>query len=171
MKSEKRMAPSSRQAGIYKRLLVPLDGSRRSESALPHAIMLAAALQSEIVLFRVVEQVRISPDAAGHEGPGVARRMYEQAVKSEGIKLAAARRYLERHAKSVTAKGVSISVAAAIGKPSDQILEYCRANLVDLVVMTTRGRGRFKRLFLGSVAEAIVRSPIVPVLVITSPTS
>lgn len=166
MSSVKRSAPSSTRVGTYSKLLVPLDGSRLSESAIPHAAMLALALKSEVVLFRVVEQVSVGAALTGHEGPETVRKVVEQAVKSEGLKTAAAGQYLERHARNYAAHGVKVTVATAVGKPRDQILAYCKANQVDLVVMTTRGRSGLKRLVLGSVAEAVVRSPVVPVLVI-----
>jgi nucleotide-binding universal stress UspA family protein len=130
-------------------------------------MMLAVAFSSELVLFRVIERVRLGAELAGHEGPDVARRLQDEAVKSEEQKLGAARRYLLRHARTAGEAGINVTTSQVVGSPVDAILDYCRDNDVDLVVMTTRGRSGLKRLILGSVAEAVVRSPVVPVLVIS----
>jgi hypothetical protein len=81
---------------------------------------------------------------------------------------AEARQYLERTAERIRKSGLKVSVAVAVGTPVDVILTASRANGADLIAMTTHGRSGLNRWILGSVADAVVRSGGVPVLVIRS---
>lgn len=59
-------------------------------------------------------------------------------------------------------------VAARVGKPSEEILQYARENQNDLILMGTHGRTGLKRIWLGSVAERVVRMAPCPVMVVPS---
>lgn len=153
---------------MYKKLLVPLDGSRLGNKAITHASEVAQKFGSTVTLLQVVKPV--SPislgEPVGVDGSYAAEIMLETAAVQEKRNLESARRYLKQQLKKLTAKGINGSYDIVIGSPSEAIIKYCKKNKIDLVVMTTHGRSGIKRAFMGSVAEAVIRDKGVPVLAI-----
>jgi nucleotide-binding universal stress UspA family protein len=145
------------EATPFRSILVPLDGSPTAELALPLAIALAQRLRSKIRL-ALVHQTFIAPVYAGTE------KLYtsiELAVrKSEREYLRGwADRIRESSKRPVAAVTLTGSIAPALE-------QYVRDNSVDLVVMATHGRGPLRRAWLGSVADHLVRSLEIPVLLV-----
>ena len=157
---------------MFTKILVPLDGSRMSAKSLPYAIDVAKKFNAEIILLQVVE--RVNPIIPTGSDVALAGSSYviDIAVKAARIeeqkKLSHARTYLRAKLKQLIADGIKASFNVSIGEPSETILNYCRKNKVDLVVMTTSGKTGLKRAILGSVADKIIRDPRFPVLVIRS---
>jgi nucleotide-binding universal stress UspA family protein len=147
--------------------MVPLDGSRRAELALAHAVSLQDRYGAELTLLRVVAPpsrlLEHSPPPADEAGavPGV--RPVTQAERHRSD------RYLDRAARRLRNGARRIAHATAEGAPADAIVDYARALGADLIVLTSRGRGGWRRLLLGSVAEAVLRSAPCPVLVVRDP--
>jgi nucleotide-binding universal stress UspA family protein len=140
---------------MYKRVLLPLDGSPLAEQALPHAIAQARYAEAELILLRVVEPF------AQARGLSVAdlERIREQ---TEGW----SRESLGRIAADVQQQGVPVQTAMVEGRPHVAIAEYAESNQVDLIVMSTRGQSGLSRWFMGSVADRVVRGATVPVLLV-----
>jgi nucleotide-binding universal stress UspA family protein len=133
---------------VYRTLLVPLDGSSFAEQALPIAIEIAQAAQADIRLVLVHH-----PGPRGTKARLAAReaeRNYLQHIATRGNELTGTR---------LTAVTLTGAVVAALRDHID------RAG-IDLVVMTTHGRGTLERAWLGSVADALVRTVDVPILLI-----
>ena len=95
---------------MYKKILVPLDGSALAEKALKHAHTLARSLHAEIVLFRVVVFITQDFDVIPMEG----------AVSDEAI--ADAKRYLERAAGDLRRLGIKVSTRVKSGRVADMII-------------------------------------------------
>ena len=140
--------------GMYKRILLPLDGSALAEQALPHAIAHAERFGSEMVLIRVLEPLQ------DHTMLRTAGKRAERLTSD------LAREYLERLAASVEESGVAVQVAVIEGRPYVEIVKFAEANQVDLIVMTTRGQSGISRWLLGSVADRVARGATVPVLLV-----
>jgi nucleotide-binding universal stress UspA family protein len=142
---------------MYKRILLPLDGSALAEQALIHAVAQAKHFQAELILLKVLEplakNVNISIDAA--------RRAEEE---SHGM----ASDYLESVAAGSRKGGVSVRVITADGKPHEQIVSCAEAEQVDLIVICTRGHSGLTRWLMGSVADRVVRGASVPVLLVSA---
>lgn len=136
----------------YTSLMVPLDGSALSEQALPVAEHLARELELDIVLTR----------AAKTEGiyPYVGTRGLEIAIEKEGVS------YLQDIGEGLEDKGLNVSWELLRGTPTGALMEFAQKMPQDMIVMTTHGRSGIRRLLLGSVAEALVRSSGDPVLLI-----
>jgi nucleotide-binding universal stress UspA family protein len=140
---------------MYKRVLVPLDGSQLAESILPFVEQVAGPLQAEVVLLAVIE----SPSAgevlasAGVVSPD-AWRLRELEVKQ----------YLADVERRLGAKGIRVERRLQIGRAADEILATVPEARIDLIAMTTHGRSAIARLLFGSVAEAVLRASPVPVL-------
>jgi len=139
---------------MYKRILLPLDGSALAEQALPHAIIQAERCQAELVLLKVLEPLQIH---------GLVKPSIEW-VEENTTTLA--REYLERIAAKVKADGIPVQVTTIKGHTPVEIVRFAEANEVDLIVMCTRGHSGFSRWLLGSVADRVVRGASVPVLLV-----
>ena len=140
---------------MYKRVLLPLDGSPLAEQALPHAIAQARYAEAESILLRVVEPF------AQARGLSVADLERIRQQPEDG-----SREYLGRLAADVQQQGVLAQTATVEGRPHVAIAEYAESNQVDLIVMSTRGQSGLSRWFMGSVADRVVRGATVPVLLV-----
>lgn len=125
---------------MYKRILVPLDGSELAETAIPYAELMAGQLESEIDLITITD----------FDLPGAIRLESEE--------------YLDN--LPVNAENVYSEVL--VGFPGECIPDYALRNNIDLIVMTTHGRSGISRWALGSVADKVIASTSCPVLLIRS---
>jgi nucleotide-binding universal stress UspA family protein len=148
---------------MYKKILVPLDGSKISEGSLPHvkAIALGCSVP-EVVLFMVVEPL-LNPEAAVDVQAG--RELIAQVEKENKAKDLA---YIDGVSDSLKKEGISAVAVLQDGKPAEEILAYAGKNGVDLIIMNTHGRSGVSRWILGSVAERVVRHSPVPVLMVSA---
>ncbi len=140
---------------MYKRVLLPLDGSPLAEQALPHAIGQARHSQAELFLLRVIESY--------DRGTGLSLAAHERLKKQAATW---AREYLERIAADVQQQGIRVQVVIVEGRPHTQIAEFAEGNQVDLIVISARGKSGLSRWLMGSVADRIVRGATVPVLLV-----
>ncbi len=138
---------------MYKRILVPLDGSELAEESLTYAKELASRLDLEVVLLHVA-----SP-AASDSLP-----MYRAYVEhaAEILKLEAAE---VRKKVGPGPEGESVQVKGEVieGYPADEILRYAGDHEIDLILMVTHGRSGIRRWLLGSVADKVLQASWLPV--------
>lgn len=133
---------------MYRRILVPLDGSKLAERALPAAEELARLMQAPLHLVRVIDPAQWDLSANG-------------ADEAEGL---AADSYLERMTQREVEQGIGARGEVRYGNTVREIVSTTQPG--DLMVMSTHGRGGLARWFLGSVAEAVIRHAPVPLLLI-----
>ena len=128
-----------------KKILVPLDGSDLAEEALDTALALAAAHGAELHLVCVVSNV-----------PWI------EEEKAKALE------YLDRTADKVSSdsRGVSVTTHVRVGRASPAVRKVAEELEVDLLVLTTHGRGTFKRSWLGSTADHLIREVEQPLLVL-----
>lgn len=143
---------------MFKRIIVPLDGSARAEHAIPVAARIARASGASIVLVRVVTAPMNYRRPLGVP-PDVAR----EAIDAE---LNEVKRYLEGIARSGTLAGILIKTKALAGPDAPTLLAAAESLHADLIVMCSHGYTGFKRWILGSVAQKIARHSPVPVLIL-----
>lgn len=148
------------EAATFTRILVATDFSSASDAALQHARLLAAQFGSGLHLLHVIEEPVLGGPFGGapdvYVGPDLAE------IRSAQLKAAH-----ERLAQQVTPTDRSrfhATTEVMLGKVADTIARYADVNGFDLVVMGTRGRGGVAHLFMGSVAEHVVRTARCPVL-------
>jgi nucleotide-binding universal stress UspA family protein len=142
---------------MYKRLLVPLDGSTLAESALVHARLLAQQFKCELLLLRVV----VSPYAIA--APDLILAGYDAGNESF-VEAAAA--YLRTVADTLQAEGLVVSVHTCEGPVAESILEHAAEHRADMIIMSTHGRGGVSRWVYGSVADRVLQAAACPVLLI-----
>jgi nucleotide-binding universal stress UspA family protein len=142
---------------MYKRILVPLDGSARAERSIPVAAHIARATDGTVILVRIATlPFTYSP----YLGSATYADEVIEADMSE------VQTYLNALANSEPLTGVKTITKAILGSPAQEILATAKSLNVDLIVMTSQGRTGMKRWMLGSVAQKIARNSAVPVLVL-----
>ena len=124
-------------AGGLAQILIPLDGSETSEAVIPIAARLAGPFDLGIQLLHVVE--RPSPEAE-------------------------AEAYLAEVARRLEARGLRVGVSVRGGSPAEVIPAFAAETKCGLIAMSTHGRSGLERLFMGSVAERVLKAVTVPVL-------
>jgi Ala-tRNA(Pro) deacylase len=150
---------------MFRRIVVPLDGSPLAETILPHVRRLAADSSLEVLLLAVAPLPpptqmagRLRERAEQREEPGV---YLDQIVADEEHELG---RYLTEQARQLTTGGVSVRTRVCVGDPAPEIVRCAREEQADAVAMSTHGRTGLDRLLHGSVAEAVLRTASLPVL-------
>jgi nucleotide-binding universal stress UspA family protein len=142
---------------MIRTIMVPLDGSEFAERALPIATELARWVGASLRLV-TVHDIGHTPLPVSAETLTIAeieRQTQEQASQ-----------YLRRMADEASAGGVPVTHALRIGYPATALIEDADDENVDLIVMTTHGRGGISRLWLGSVADRLSRQADCPVLLL-----
>jgi nucleotide-binding universal stress UspA family protein len=148
-------------------LLVTLDGSELAEQILGPAAALAALMQAEVSLLRVVDSVVAALEAKVGENrvSGLSPTLREQLQSLKEEETADVRARLERVAEGLRSQSLRVAVrVAGSPHPAEAILAEATRLGVDLIALATQGRGGIGRLVLGSVADKVVRAAAVPVL-------
>lgn len=144
---------------MFKRILVPLDGSVRAERAIPIAARVARAYQSSVVLLQVVEDIR-------KYGMYLPQYPFSVRQEFEADILAEATSYLKATTQGSDLVGIATETKALSGLAASTILHMAESQASDLIILCSRGRTGVTRWMLGSVAQKVVRQSPVPVLVL-----
>lgn len=165
------------------KVLVTLDGSSFSEAALETALKMAQPAAAEVHLLTVGEPPPLPPASHRREQPGSMRdpmsdilvpeyiptphhkepvETYDQTIERAERELL---QYLQ--SKAVLFKGLPVKFKVAISKDAaEEIINYAKAEGVDLIVMATHGRSGLAAVVQGSVAREVVRSAPCPVTLV-----
>jgi nucleotide-binding universal stress UspA family protein len=136
---------------MYKRVLVPLDGSPVAESIISFILDIAGPLDMEVILFRAVEPI-----------PPPAMEAYVDAETVE-LRSTDAQEYLAAIAAELRSKAVRVDSRVRWGHAADEIVATARETGADLIAMSTHGRSGLGRVIFGSVAQAVLRQAETPV--------
>ena len=146
---------------MYRRILVPLDGSATSMRGLREAIRVASAQNARLRLLNVIDDTLLVPAA------------YSNPIGDLGSVIdslaASGRKALDLGRKRAQKSGVQVEeaqVRSGLHAVSDVILDQAAQWGADLLVMGTHGRRGVRRLMLGSDAERVLREAPVPVLMV-----
>src|SRR5262245_14523996 len=149
--------PTEEVQAMYRKILVPLDGSTFAEHALPYALTIARRCGAQIRL------VTVSTPLAEAYVEG----LYFSPVELEQEISTRHRDYLEATAKRLREKTeVAVVTEVKHGEVSPALADYAARGEADLVVMATHGRGAIGRFWLGSVADEMIRQTSVPLLLV-----
>jgi nucleotide-binding universal stress UspA family protein len=140
---------------LFTNILVPIDGSDNSYRALDAALLLSEKLGSNISVIHVMEEVPIT-----HIGSEKILNELLEAYKKENQDI------LLKCSEIANQKGLTIKTFLLQGNPASVILDYNKKKKFDLVIMGSRGLGKFKELILGSVSSKIVHHSPCAVLLI-----
>lgn len=143
---------------MFKRILVPLDGSALAERAVPVAAQLARASGGSILLVGVVTApVEYGPSLVPASGSGWGEEQTQLKEMSA---------YLQKTASSPLLQGGTVEVQAMAERVGPAILAAERTYQADLIVMSSHGYTGVKRWMLGSIAQKVARHSSIPVLVL-----
>jgi len=150
---------------MYNHIIVPLDGSELAECVLPHVEALAKGCEIRNITFvRAVERIRSVGDDSFL--PEDIWQRYETENR------AAAEQYFNQVISKLDLGAGSVKTEVIIteeGLVADSIAEYAQNNDIDLIVVATHGRSGISRWVMGSVADRVLRSACVPVLMVRAP--
>jgi nucleotide-binding universal stress UspA family protein len=144
---------------MYRRILVPLDGSNRAEAILPHVENLAQRYGAQVVLLQVVEVPRLilteSMDLATYQDV-LAQRAED------------GRAYLATIQQDLARKGIQARTIIAHAPVVNAIIDTAQEEAVDLIALASHGRTGLSRVFYGSVAAGVLHRIDRPLLLIRS---
>ena len=150
---------------MYNKILVPLDGSKLAECVLPHVETLAKGCEvKEVEFVRVFEPVYIPTS-----GEFVLSEKDRDRLDAEYK--AAAEKYIQDVIKNAHTNGVKASGAVINRKNgvAEDLADYAKKSGADTIVIATHGRSGPSKWVWGSVADRILRSSCVPVLMVRAP--
>lgn len=156
---------------MYQKIMAPLDGSELAECVLPHVESVAKGCGAPNVIFvRVVDPVQL-PVGTQSDGGDIfteadaKRGRMEEDARRES----AAKDYLDQLVSRTKYEGVNLRTDVIVGKVAESLAEYAEKNGVDLIIIATHGRSGISRWAWGSVADRVLRSSCVPVLMVRAP--
>ena len=134
---------------MFKKILVPLDGSKLAEGIVPRVEWLAKIHDGEVTLLRV---------ALAHMFPGTDPVEHQVKVVRE------AEEYLAKVEANLKGVGVRVNSVVRYGHDAQEIVDHARDRGFDLIAMSTHGRTGLAQFVLGSVASKVIHTSTVPIL-------
>jgi nucleotide-binding universal stress UspA family protein len=152
---------------MFSKVLVPLDGSKVGEAALPvieqMVSKLAVGTKVEVIIIGVITLLRhwvvvgeaSAPVSYTEEELNLIKKRVED--------------YLGRTGESLKTQGVTISTIVSTGNAADEIIKAAEQTGADLIAMSTHGRSGWKRLAFGSITDKVMHHSSIPVLMVRAP--
>ncbi len=152
---------TSETVSKFKRILLPLDGSKHGEAALSYAESLAITTKAEVILLQVVtppHDIILAEDYTPHLS-----RISDEYIEHAS---AAARNYLDTIKERLMGLKIAVHCVVVTGHPAESIINYAQENNIDLIAMSTHGRSGISRWLVGSVADKVLHTTDRPVLLV-----
>jgi nucleotide-binding universal stress UspA family protein len=152
---------------MEQRILIPLDGSKVGETALPCVKDLVSKLlpgsKVEITLLQVVSSLThyIVAGEAGVQVPYTEKEIEQIKKKALG--------YLENTSESLKSTGATVKIMVRIGSPADEIIRIADETDASLIAMSTHGRSGISRWAFGSISDRVLRGATKPILLVRAP--
>lgn len=140
---------------MFERILVPLDGSQLAECVLPHAVAMARAFQSRLLLLQAVDSPQADADPVRTVDP-----LHWQIYKTE------ARAYLAAIAGRLQEAGLVAEEHVLEGQSAESIVRFARDRDVDLVLLSSHGLSGLSRWNVSSVAQKVIFQVSKPVMIV-----
>ena len=152
---------------MFSKVLVPLDGSKVGEAAIPVIEQLinklAAGTKVEVILIGVVTLLRHWV-VVGEASAPVSYTEEELNVIKQKVE-----DYLVKTGESLKKKGVTVRTIVSTGNAVDEIIKAADDTGADLIAMSTHGRSGLRRLAFGSITDKVLQHSSVPVLTVRAP--
>ena len=147
---------------MYKKIMVPLDGSELAECVLPHVEAFIKGFNiSNVTLVRVVEPEK------PYVGDVTIKPEILEARELEMISFA--KDYLSQIVSRLKYEGTALHAEVIVGRVTESLVDYTEKNDIDLILIATHGRSGVTRWVRGSVADKILRFSNVPILMVRAP--
>lgn len=152
---------------MFERVLVPLDGSKVGEAALPVIKQLIAKcppdVKVEVTLLGVITLLRHWVVVGEASAPVSYTEDELKLIKDRVMN------YLENTGESIQIPGITINKIVSSGNAAEEILKAADELNADLIAMSTHGRSGLRRLAFGSITDKILRAAAAPVLIVRAP--
>jgi nucleotide-binding universal stress UspA family protein len=150
-------------------ILVPLDGSKTGEAALPYVddlvSKLAPGVKAEVVLLQVLSQMTPDTTTAGLAELAI-RHTTEQMEENKKQ----AMDYLNQTGEALTSKGATVTARVEVGEASEEIIKVAEEINANLIAMSTHGRSGLTRWAFGSVTDRVLRREAkIPITMLRAP--
>ena len=138
---------------VFKKILIPLDGSECSFNALEKAVHIAKKFDSEMTLINVysISEFKLTPSQ-------IFESVKELRKSGEAV--------LEEGKKKIKSQDLQVTAFIKEGHAVERIVETAKENNFDLIVMGARGLSTFKQILLGSVSHGVTMHALCPVLIV-----
>ena len=150
------------------KIVVPLDGSKVGEAALPYVEDLVSKLspevKAEVILLQVISLVSVATVGGYAEvtTPYVQKQMEDTEKK--------AMHYLNESGEALRSKGITVTAKVAIGDAADEIVKLAEEIDANLIAMSTHGRSGLSRWAFGSVTDKVLRREgRIPIIMVRAP--
>jgi nucleotide-binding universal stress UspA family protein len=148
---------------MYRHIMVPLDGSKLAECVIPHAQAIAKGCSIVTVTFiRVVEPLHLRGGAESRLSAGVRKMLEEDNMK-------VAKEYLDQWRQQFQSEGIDAQSEVPLGNVVDTLVDFGKKKEVDLLILATHGRSGISRWAWGSIADRLLRSACMPVMMVRAP--
>jgi len=145
---------------MYHKIIAPLDGSELAENILPHLATLGTGcLEGTMELVRVVENIEV-PTRGGLGLTAEQQKQLNEEARKE------AEEYLAKVRQPLADRGLNVNIRVLTGKAADVLADYVRESGADLLVISSHGRSGPSRWLWGSVAEKLLHSACIPVMIV-----
>lgn len=144
---------------MYRKVLVPLDGSIRANIAAEHAMDLAKTMKAEIMFLHVIPALPPYVNSYSDRLGGAYQQIHDE-LEATG------REIMEGAKKDYENSGVSMELKVIWGNPAMEICREAKEGRFDLIVMGSRGLGEIKGYLMGSISNRVVRHASCPVLIV-----
>jgi nucleotide-binding universal stress UspA family protein len=142
------------KVSMFDHILVPLDGSALAEKVLPHVVLLARSFDSRVTLLQVVDQ------QCEVEKTETVDPLHWEMRKSE------AQAYLKETEENLTKVNVNVERIISEGDAAERIVDFARTEEVDLIVLSSHGRGGLSQWNINSVVQKVILRAFVPTLIV-----
>lgn len=155
---------------MYRKIMVPLDGSELAECVLPHVEGFLATCQvSTIIFVRAVKPEPMVSRGAYATGEVDLTVIEENTRRIEEEKKSSAKKYLDQVAGQFKHDGVEFQTEVIVGTVAESLIDFTESNNVDMILIATHGRSGVSRWVRGSIADRILRGSSIPVLMVRAP--
>ena len=151
-----------RNAKLFGKILLPLDGSEAGESALPYITAIAQKLGSEVILFSVVEYGQRVHTIGGQDFIRFSDQQIETTLKEIN-------KYLAETSNKFADLGIKVRSVVREGDASMEIIKYAKENNVRIVAMSSHGRSGMREWVFGSVSNKVLQAGKSPLLLVKAP--
>jgi nucleotide-binding universal stress UspA family protein len=150
---------------MYKRILVPLDGTQNDEIVLEHVKSLAKEHKAELTLLQLYRIMKTDEPFMKRVQMEVGSLGYRTKEKAEA--------YLADRESSMKKEGIQVSTAFVVVEDpeADEIVRYAEENNFDLITLANQERTGISRWFFGSIEERVRRRSPLPILFVSKPRS
>lgn len=145
---------------MYKKILVPLDGSKRAETILTHVEELAQHFKAEVIFLEVVKPEVVYTNIYS----GILEIELQQKIIDDQVK--GAKSYLSGLESEFREKGISVRFLIEIGSVVQTIINVAGRENTDLIALASHGRTGLSHVFYGSVAAGVLHRVDRPLLLI-----